>query len=295
MSSAAFTVILDAEDLEDRLDALYYFMKYKLRKTVRDALYTAQNAGYCRVFKLQELVKHRKAYVRPTKSPGSLFYLIEAEDVDGVTGEITRVKTRKGEDFAETQYPTCRPGDLIYLRIRPYLRKVALVPEELLTEEERSVDLRKYTICCSGEFYVLTPKTTLITLDLNVNSELLMKYLWVYLRSELTLFQVLPLIVGATRPRVGLRDFLNILVALPTTKEVIEEIVKKAMHVIGKIKRARRELINAIKETQSLLGVDITWLATGSKNLAEMSDDLIDLLFESGLLSRGFFMGLDNL
>ena len=153
------------------------------------------------------------------------------------------------------------------------------------------MDLRRFTICCSGEFYVLTPQQTLFTSMLD--RDLLQKFLWVYLRSDITLFQVLPLIIGATRPRINMRDFMNILVALPD-EGIIRNIVKEAMRTAERVKKARVELIKAIKETQHLLGLNIANLITKSAEFTSMSDDLIDLLFESGYLSRGFFMGLER-
>jgi hypothetical protein len=285
-------VVIDYKDLEDRLDSLYYFMKYRLAESVRKALEEAQKGGRLKIAKLKDLVREKKGKINPSEYGQQVFYLIEAEDIDGALGEVTNIKVRRGEEFARGSYPICRPGDLIFLRIRPYLRKVAIVPEKLELETE-IIDLSNRTICCSGEFYVFEPRSDLATFIKfpAINADLLMRYLWIYLRSNLFLFQVLPQIVGATRPRISLRDLEEVSVPLPDER-IMEKIVAKAEDLRLRLKEARKIVRKTLEDMQRFLGPDIGIAITGSDELAKMDEDLMDLLFESGYLSRGFFMGL---
>jgi Trp operon repressor len=293
MKGPSFTVVVNYGDLEDRFDSLYYFMKYRLAESIKRAMEEAQREGRLKVFKLGDIVRPKKDKVSPLENGQQAFYLIEAEDVDGALGEVLNVKVRRGEEFAPGSYPTCKPGDLIFLRIRPYLRKVAIVPRKLEFESE-VIDLSAKTICCSGEFYVfkLKDSLTIFTDFPTTNPELLMLYLWVYLRSNLFLFQILPQIVGATRPRISLKDLEEVMVPLLLNERAMKEIIAKAKSLSLKVKEARMSLRESLENLQRFLGPGIGLATTGSEMLAKMDEDLMELLFESGYLSRGFFMGL---
>jgi hypothetical protein len=280
-----FSSVVDYGELEDTWDALYYFMKFKLKGMVQEALLEADKHGGCKAVKLRQLMELKREKVKPVRRPEESFYLIEADDLDGPTGEIINVKLRSGDAFAENAYPVCKPGDLLYLRIRPYLRKVAIVPEEFEVEGGETVNFNRHNICCSGEFYVLTVKPN-SSLDL----KLLAKYLWAYLRSDLALLQVLPRIIGATRPRIGSNDLLNIIVPLPR-EEAIREIITLIEHLTERINQARRVVGDVVVEFKKTYGPEIMKRLAGSNKVMGISEALGELLIESGYLPKSFFYG----
>ena len=280
-----FSNVVDYGELEDTWDALYYFMKYKLKGVIQEALLKAGEHGVYRVVELRQLVGLRGKSVKPVRRPEENFYLIEADDLDGPIGEIVNVKLKSGDMFAGNAYPVCKPRDILYLRIRPYLRKVAIVPGELKVEEGESVNLNRHEVCCSGEFYVLTVKP-----NFGLDLELLSKYLWAYLRSDLSLFQVLPRIVGATRPRVGLDHLLDILVPLPR-EEIIREVIALIEHAVERIKRARRVVDDVVVEFKKIHGPEIMKRLADSNKVVGISEALGELLIESGYLPKSFFYG----
>jgi hypothetical protein len=280
-----FSIVMDYNELEDTWDALYYFMKYKLKEVVQEALLEAEKRGRCKTVKLRQLVELRRGKVKPAKQAEESFYLIEAEDLDGPTGEIINVKLKRGDAFAKSTYPVCRPGDLLYLRIRPYLRKVAIVPDKVDIEGGQVANLNRHAVCCSGEFFVLTVRPSFY-----LDPRLLTKYLWIYLRSDLALLQVLPRIIGATRPRVGLSHLLNILVPLPR-EEVIKEVITLAERARERIKQVMKAVDEAVDEFKRTYGPEIAKRVTGSDKVIGIGEAMGELLIESGYLPKSFFRG----
>ena len=222
--NADYAVTVGYGRLGDRLDAIYYFMRDKLGKVIRKALRQAEERGVCRVVRLRDLAVLRRERRRPGSQADRLLYLIEAEDIDGICGEIVNVKLRRGDELAQAPLPLCLPGDILFLRLRIYQRKVAIVPEAF-TVNGIELNLRS-GVLCQPEIYVIKP-AELVAFELGVDQQVLRKYLWCFLRSDLALLQLLPLTIGGTRPRIRERDLLDLLLPLPP-EDAMNEIVRSA-------------------------------------------------------------------
>jgi hypothetical protein len=148
---------------------------------------------------LREVVTESTAAVDP-HSIGSRFFYIGLENVESVTGEpIAVAKVDAGA--VRSRSKTFKNGQILYGRLRPYLRKALLVEPPY------------HTGLCSTEFIVLEPNESMIL-------PILLRELLVspQVTEGLTRMQS-----GAALPRVSSRDLLAIKVPIPplATQRVI--------------------------------------------------------------------------
>lgn len=182
--------------------------------------------------RLSEIVIESKTAKDPAEFGQNGFYYIGLEHVEPITGDSQGISIVTNEQV-RSRSKIFSQGDILYGRLRPYLRKA------LYVEPPYSSGL------CSTEFIVLKAKTKFI--------------LPLFLREILVSDSVTELVsrlqAGAALPRVSSKDLLNISIPLPPLKYQ-EECVAK----IERFRKQRRELLlkaNALSEEGQKIISDI--------------------------------------
>jgi len=164
---------------------------------------------------LSEVVIESKVANDPTELGAGGFYYIGLEHVESITGEPQGISIATSEQV-RSRSKVFEQGDILYGRLRPYLRK-ALYVEPPYTNG-----------LCSTEFIVLKAKTEFL--------------LPLFLREILVSDSVTELVArfqsGAALPRVSSKDLLSICIPVPPLK-FQEECVEKIEHA----RKQRRELL----------------------------------------------------
>ncbi len=182
-----------------------------------------------KLVRLAEVVTESKTAKDPAELSKDGFYYIGLEHVEPITGEPINVTVVDSEQV-KSRSKEFQCGDILYGRLRPYLRKAIYVEPPYISG------------LCSPEFIVLKAKKQFI--------------LPLFLREILISEQVTELVsrlqTGAALPRVSSKDLLNISIPLPPL-QFQEECVKK----IERLRSQRRDLLSkantATKEGQKVI------------------------------------------
>lgn len=153
----------------------------------------------------------------PSGSDQDLFYL-GLENIESTTGEIINAQ-RIGAQNIQSRSKIFRDGQIVYGRLRPYLRKAAIVPAWIPMG------------LCSTEFIVLEP-------DSKIVDPIFLRALLVsdYVTAEATRLQA-----GSSLPRVSARDFLAIKIPVPSI-----DIQRVIANRLQKIHNERSELLEKV-------------------------------------------------
>lgn len=182
-----------------------------------------------RMIPLSEVVIESKAAKDPSELGSGGFYYIGLEHVEQITGEPHGISIVTSEQVL-SRSKVFEQGDILYGRLRPYLRK-ALYVEPPYTNG-----------LCSTEFIVLKAKTEFI----------LPLFLREILVSDSVTELVTRLQAGAALPRVSSKDLLSIYIPLPSLKYQEACVVK-----IERSRKKRRELLSKVnaltKEGQEVI------------------------------------------
>lgn len=165
--------------------------------------------------RLGEIVIESKTAKAPSELGKKGFYYIGLEHVEPITGETQGITIATSEQV-KSRSKEFAQGDILYGRLRPYLRK-ALFVEAPYTNG-----------LCSTEFIVLKAKSQFI----------LPLFLREILVSDPVTEIVSRLQAGAALPRISSKDLLNICIPVPPLK-FQEECVEK----IERYRKQRRELL----------------------------------------------------
>lgn len=161
-----------------------------------------------------EIVLESKAAKDPTCEKGE-FYYIGLENVEPITGDMPEIAKVTSHDV-RSRSKVFQEGNILYGRLRPYLRKVFLVEAPYTNG------------LCSTEFIVLKPK--------------LERVLPLFLRELLVSEPVTELVTrmqgGAALPRISPKDLLEIKIPVPPLSYQKECVAK-----IEKARCQRRELM----------------------------------------------------
>lgn len=195
--------VTPASLLNDRLDIYHYHPKrFAAEKEISSSRWPTPA--------LRELVSVRRETVKPAAAYGdSPVRWLGLGDIEEGTGEY-EVKVVSGSRI-KSAANVFYGGDLLFSKLRPNLRKVALVNDG----EEGGL--------CSGEITVLrgldkvSQHTPAVQggLGLEVNST----YLAFMLRSDLVYGQLVYKVTGVGRPRVSLETILSVKIPLPSLEE----------------------------------------------------------------------------
>jgi len=179
--------------------------------------------------RLSEVVIESKTAKDPADFGQDEFYYIGLEHVESITGDSQGISIVTSE-HVRSRSKVFTQGDILYGRLRPYLRKALYV------------ELPYTNGICSTEFIVLKAKTQVI----------LPLFLREILISESVTELVSRLQAGAALPRVSSKDLLNICIPVPPLRYQ-----KECVEKIERCRKQRRELLlkaNALaKEGQKLI------------------------------------------
>ncbi|MCP4108241.1 MAG: hypothetical protein GY749_22300 [Desulfobacteraceae bacterium] len=168
---------------------------------------------------LSEVVVESKTAMDPKDKCSEGFYYIGLEHIEPVTGDPIGISIVSCKDV-RSRSKIFKEGDILYGRLRPYLRKC------LIVEEPYTKGL------CSTEFIVLKAKSEFI--------------LPLFLREILVSDKITELVTrmqgGAALPRVSSKDLLNIRIPVPPLSFQKECVAK-----LEQIKKQRRNLILKLK------------------------------------------------
>jgi len=171
-----------------------------------------------RLVKLSDLVIESKLAINPNELETGVFYYIGLENVETITGDPQGISLLTS-DQVRSRSKKFELGDILFGKLRPYLRK-ALYVEAPYTKG-----------LCSSEFIVLKVRTEYI--------------LPLFLREILVSDSVTEIVkrfqAGAALPRISSKDLLSVSIPVPSL-EFQEECVSK----IEYSRRLRSELLQKI-------------------------------------------------
>lgn len=174
--------------------------KWNLKKIIANSNDTAIDYRF-NLMPISSLVKIRKASITPSEYPDLVFNYIGMENISKETGLIKNFSPKSGDQI-KSRSKVFKSGDILYGRLRPSLNKCLLVPGYIPEG------------VCSTEIFVLSP-------NLEIVSPIFISFL---LRSSIVLNEVKNLVAGAALPRVQIKDFLKILIPVPSmSKQLMME------------------------------------------------------------------------
>ena len=169
----------------------------------------------------------------PQNKPNDEFIYIDIASVDGNTGKIIDFKKLKGQNAPSRARRVIRINDVIVSTVRPYLRAFAIIEDKIFNEQ----------ICSTG-FAVLRS-----------NNEILPKYLFSFVRSNLFLKQIIGNMQGSNYPAITQDDIKTIKIPLPPLekqKEIVEflDVQFQALEKIRYLKENAEKTIKLILEKE---------------------------------------------
>lgn len=203
-----------------RFDSEYYQPKYK-------EIIKILNKSGLKIKHLKDCVWQKNRGVNPTKEPSNRFVYVEIGDIDVASGEIDH-KEIYGHEAPPNARKKLKAGDILISRVRPTRGAIAFISEKL------------ENIIGSSAFYVCQPQ-----------DEFIAEFLFLYLRSELSLNQLGRPIVGSLYPTIKDENVENILVpVIPKPKqEKIAELVKQSFTLRKEAKQLLDEATKKVEET----------------------------------------------
>ena len=176
-----------------------------------------------RLRKLGDVVTLSVDAADPATLDASSFYYVGLENIEPVTGDAMSVE-KISQDTIRSRSRVFRRGDVLYGRLRPYLRKA------LLVDEKYSWGL------CSTELLVLRPNASFIC--------------GVFLRELLVSKHLTNVICrlqsGAALPRVSADDLLSLEVPIPPLQE--QEVMATAATSISEQRRSLKAKLKRLSE-----------------------------------------------
>jgi len=178
---------------------------------------------------LSDVVVESAEAASPAEYGSGRFHYVGLENVEPITGDLLELDI-SGPDDVRSRSKVFKKGDVLYARLRPYLRKVLLVDAPLAEG------------LCSTEFIVLRPRGAAISA----------KFLRALLSSQVVADHVSRLQAGAALPRVSAKDLLALKIPVPP-KAVQEAIVTKLESVRARRTALKNQLTDLATEQEELL------------------------------------------
>jgi len=202
-----------------RFDSEYYQPKYK-------EIIKILNKSGLKIKYLKDCVWQKNRRVNPNKEPSDRFVYVEIGDIDVASGEIDH-KEIYGYEAPPNARKKLKTGDILISRVRPTRGAIAFILEKL----DNAIG--------SSAFYVCQPQ-----------DEFLAEFLFLYLRSELSLNQLGRPIVGSMYPTIKDENVENILVpVIPKPKqEKIAELVRQSFALQKKAKQLLDEATEKLEK-----------------------------------------------
>ncbi len=165
------------------------------------------------IIKFSEAIEIRSGQVDPIEEPYALMYQIGSERIESNTGRVVELKTARELNITSGNY-IFTEEDIIYSKIRPYLKKVALPG---------------FMGLCSADIYPIRVKADCISKE----------YLFYYLLSERFTQNILKFQNRTGMPKINRKELMSMYIAYPSQTEQFE------------IVRILRNIDNSIIETNS--------------------------------------------
>lgn len=212
----------DEENKSFRFDLQYH---HPAKAVAQEVL---KNSKYPLV-KLADLVTVRNLSTIPNnQDPEDIWTYLGLANITSQTGEYNPTQVTGNQ--LKSAVRLYKPGDILFSKLRPELRKVILIKDE---ESEGYV---------SSECIVMTPLETVV-ID-RKTYKLDSKYLAYALRSDVTLGQVIYQVSGVGRPRINMGTLLNVRIPVPSHDQQYK-IVKD----LDKLHITRKSLENEIRKS----------------------------------------------
>jgi|YelNatPaOPRAMG01_1025707.scaffolds.fasta_scaffold40922_3 type I restriction enzyme S subunit len=181
--------------------------------------------------KLGEVAKINKEQRNPAlETPNEKFIYIDISGVENGTGRIREVKQILGKDAPSRARRVVHTNDVIMSTVRPYLKALALIPEEYDNQ-----------ICSTG-FAVLTC----------IDKIIIPKYLLYVLFSDIVIEQCNRMMAGAHYPALRESQIPQILIPLPPLEEQ-RRIVARIEELLSRVEEAKRLRKQAREETEKIM------------------------------------------
>ncbi len=132
----------------------------------------------------------------PKKMNRETFYYIDVDAINNKNQTIGNIKEVSKSDAPSRAKRRVSKGDVIISLVRPYLKNIALIPEE------------NSNLVASTAFYVCTPKTSLSS-----------RYLYYFLCTTFATHYLIKHTKGDNSPSVRSTDFENLQLPVPTLSE----------------------------------------------------------------------------
>jgi type I restriction enzyme S subunit len=161
--------------------------------------------------------------------PNEEFLYIDISSIEEGAGRILEVKKILGKNAPSRARRVIHANDVIMSTVRPYLKSIAIIPEEYDNQ-----------ICSTG-FAVLTCK-----------KEILPKYLFYLLFSDVVIRQCNEMMVGAHYPALRFDQVARIKIPLPPLEEQ-KRIVSRLEQLISRAEEAKRLRKLAIEEAGKIM------------------------------------------
>jgi type I restriction enzyme S subunit len=179
--------------------------------------------GEWKVVKLLEVCEKTKQ-IDPHKNPGQEIKYVDVSSISNDSLKIISATQYLGENAPSRAKKLMASNDIIFATVRPYLRRIAMVPESLNGQ------------ICSTAFCVIRPQ--LEKTDPN--------YLFFAVIKDDFIQRVSLHQRGASYPAVTDKDVLNQIIPLPILSE--QKAIAHVLQVIQEAKEKAEELIRATKE-----------------------------------------------
>lgn len=185
---------------------------------------------------ISELADESSEAILPSDCIGDSVLYVGLENVESVTGEPVNLETRCKDSVKSRSKVFCT-GDILYGRLRPYLRKAFLAVPPF----ENGI--------CSTEFIVIKPKLDVVAPEV-LRALLVSKQL----TKELARFQI-----GAALPRISSRDFFSLRLPLPpidiqkkwaSRLQKLSETVQEARRTVQEFPERLDEILNEMGKHQ---------------------------------------------
>jgi type I restriction enzyme S subunit len=161
--------------------------------------------------------------------PNEEFLYIDISSIEEGTGSILEVKKILGKNAPSRARRVIHANDVIMSTVRPYLKSIAIIPEEYDNQ-----------ICSTG-FAVLTCK-----------KEILPKYLFYLLFSDVVIRQCNEMMVGAHYPALRFDQVARIKIPLPPLEEQ-KRIVSRLDQLVSRAEEAKRLRKLAREEAEKIM------------------------------------------
>ncbi len=201
-----------------RFDSEYYQPKYK-------EIIKILNKSGLKIKYLKDCVWQKNRRANPTKEPSDKFIYIEIGDINVASGEIND-KEIYGHEAPPNARKKLKAGDIVISRVRPTRGAITLISEEL----DNAIG--------SSAFYVCQPQ-----------DEFIPEFLFLYLRSELSLNQLGRPIVGSMYPTIKDENVESLLVPVISKpkQEKITELVRQSFALQKKAKQLLDEATKRVE------------------------------------------------